>query len=257
VTNLRDVCRFLDETLSAPHIIDYSRALNGLQLANQGDVFRVAAAVDFSLETIRQSVDRQANLLIVHHGMFWAGLQPIIGLPYARVRLAILNDVAVYASHLPLDFHGTFGNNAQLARQLRLAPTGRFGRYQTAEIGCSGTTNLLTDELVARVRTFVEPFGARLVTTPYSEARLTHHWAILTGAGASPQTIQEATDCGIDTLIVGEGPHHTAIDAQERGLVVIYAGHYATEVLGVQSLAAEIQRTFGIPWSFIDVPTGL
>jgi putative NIF3 family GTP cyclohydrolase 1 type 2 len=77
------------------------------------------------------------------------------------------------------------------------------------------------------------------------------------GAGASIDTLREAAERGIDTLIVGEGPHHTAVEAAERGMVVIYAGHYATETPGVQALAAELERAFGLPWSFVGEPTGL
>ena len=78
-----------------------------------------------------------------------------------------------------------------------------------------------------------------------------------TGAGASSQTLEEAAALGVDTLIVGEGPHHTAVDARETGLVIIYAGHYATETLGVTALAEHVGEKFGMDWTFIDAPTGL
>jgi putative NIF3 family GTP cyclohydrolase 1 type 2 len=82
----------------------------------------------------------------------------------------------------------------------------------------------------------------------------TRRWAICTGAGASSDTLREAESAGIDTLIVGEGPHHTAVEAPERGVVVLYAGHYATETLGVQALAARLAERFGLDWEFLDLP---
>jgi putative NIF3 family GTP cyclohydrolase 1 type 2 len=80
---------------------------------------------------------------------------------------------------------------------------------------------------------------------------------VCTGAGASSDTLREAHALGIDTLIVGEGPHHTAVAADDLGLIVIYAGHYATETLGVRALADHLTTTFGIPSTFISAPTGL
>lgn len=257
VTLLRNLSQFLDETLHVADIPDYDRALNGLHLANTGEVHRIVAAVDFSLETVRQAVAAKADLLIVHHGMFWNGIQPLVGIPYERIRLAVTHDLAVYASHLPLDYHETLGNNALLAAQLDLTVDSRFGRYRSIELGFSGIAEMLTADVAARIRTFAEPLGARVVMTPHDEGRRTYRWAIVTGAGASSDILQEATDRQVDTLIVGEGPHHTAVDALERQVVVIYAGHYATETLGVQALAAELRRIFNLPWSFIHVPTGL
>jgi putative NIF3 family GTP cyclohydrolase 1 type 2 len=95
------------------------------------------------------------------------------------------------------------------------------------------------------------------VVTPIEPGRLTRQWAICTGAGAGVETLREAAARGIDTLIVGEGPHWTAVDGPEAGLVIIYAGHYATETLGVRALAAQVSDRFGIPHEFINAPTGL
>ena len=86
---------------------------------------------------------------------------------------------------------------------------------------------------------------------------MTSRWGICTGAGADSHTLREAAQRGLDTLIVGEGPHHTAVEATELGIAVLYVGHYATETFGVRALGAEIERAFGIPWSFVSAPTGL
>jgi putative NIF3 family GTP cyclohydrolase 1 type 2 len=87
--------------------------------------------------------------------------------------------------------------------------------------------------------------------------RRTRSWAICSGAGAGKETIREATDLGVDTLITGEGPHWSAVDAEERGIVIIYAGHYATETLGVRALAEYAAEHFALSWTWVPAPTGL
>ena len=257
MTAIQTVVQQIDQLLATAEIPDYEPALNGLQLVNRGTVHRVAAAVDFSTEAIEQAVAVGADMLLVHHGMFWAGLQPITGTRYRRLQLAMQHDLAVYVSHLPLDYHATLGNNAQLVARLGLVPDGRFGRFRSIELGFTGSSDMSTADLAARVRAFAQPLGTQLVTSPFLPERRTRRWAVLTGAGGSSDVLEEASSRGVDTLIVGEGPHHTAVDARERGIVMMYAGHYATETLGVQALAAELERQFALPWTFLHLPTGL
>jgi putative NIF3 family GTP cyclohydrolase 1 type 2 len=159
---------------------------------------------------------------------------------------------------LPLDAHPDIGNGALLARALGLNPTGTFGRYMGVEVGVTGQLEPLnTAELVARARKFAADYDGTVLTSPVSAGRRTVRWGIITGAGASNDSIAEAVERGIDTMIVGEGPHHTAIEAEEAGIVIVYAGHYATETLGVKALAGRVSETFGIPWEFVHEPTGL
>jgi dinuclear metal center YbgI/SA1388 family protein len=255
--SLHEVVLHLDELLQTSETPDYGGALNGLQVENSGRVTRVAAAVDFSLRTVEGAAAAGADLLLVHHGMFWAGAQPIRGVPYRRLRLLLERDVAVYASHLPLDRHPTLGNNALLARALGLEPAGEFARYKTIAVGVRGESDVATAELVARARALAEREGGGARATPFADGRRTRRWAICTGAGASSDTVREALELGVDTLVVGEGPHHTAVEAGDLGLVIVYAGHYATETLGVRALAEHVSATFGVPWSFVAAPTGL
>jgi putative NIF3 family GTP cyclohydrolase 1 type 2 len=164
--------------------------------------------------------------------------------------------LAVYASHLPLDLHAEHGNNVRLAQALGLVPDGGFARYKTVDIGVTGAANEPTDDLVDRVQAFVSRYGGSVRTSIPAQGRRTHRWAICTGGGASSETLREARDRGVDTLIVGEGPHHTTVDAIEHDLCVVYAGHYATETLGVQALGAFLESRFGLPWTFLHLPTG-
>ena len=257
MTTALEIAQHLDDLLHVRETPDYGPALNGLQLENRGEIRRVAAAVDFSLRTVEGAIATDANLLLVHHGMFWGGLQPLRGRSYARLQRLISHDVAVYAAHLPLDAHPQLGNIALLARELGLEATGTFARFQTIDVGVRGEAELETATLVERVRTFARRHGGEIVVTPFDSGQWTRRWAICSGAGASSDTLREALAAGIDTLIVGEGPHHTAVEATDQGMVVIYAGHYATETLGVLALARHLEERFVIRWSFIEAPTGL
>jgi dinuclear metal center YbgI/SA1388 family protein len=257
MAELRDIVRFLDEELNTGGINDYPGALNGLQLANRGTVQHVAASVDFSTVVVNEAVARKADLLILHHGMFWTGPKPIVGAAYERLSLLLANDVAVYSSHLPLDLHARYGNNVLLARELGLIPSGGFASSQGVMIGVSGTSDVATSELIERVDSFCTQHRRQLVTTPIRGGQKTLRWGICSGAGASADTLKEATQLGLDTIIVGEGPHHTAVQAVDAGITVLYAGHYATETVGVRAIADEVARRFGIESSFIEAPTGL
>ena len=254
---LAEVARYLDDLLRTSEIPDYPNALNGVQLANRGPIRRTAAAVDFSSVTVRRAIDADAQLLLVHHGMFWGGAQPITGAARERLAALFAADVAVYSAHLPLDVHPEVGNNALLARRLGLVPSDGFARYKTIDVGLSGTSDVRTDDLIHEARAFAQAHGGSVVAPTTAPERRTRRWGICTGAGASSETLAEAVARGIDTLIVGEGPHHTAVQAADNGIVVIYAGHYATETLGVQALGESVARAFGVESVFIEAPTGL
>ena len=246
-----------DTLLRCRETPDYTPALNGLQVGNRSSVRRIAAAVDCSLRTIQGAVDAGANLLVVHHGLFWGGLQPLTGAHLERVRLLLTHDVALYAAHLPLDAHETMGNSLLLAQAIGLTPSGGFARYQTIFCGVQGSADLDTMSLVAACDRFASGHGGRAVSSRVTPDRRTRRWGIVSGAGINADTLREAQDLGLDTVITGEGPHWSAVDAEERGLVIIYAGHYATETLGVQALAAWMAEQGGVSWNFVAAPTGL
>jgi dinuclear metal center YbgI/SA1388 family protein len=247
----------LDALLRTADIPDYPGALNGLQFANAREIRRVACAVDYSTMAVREAARVAADLLLVHHGMFWGGARPIVGPIYEQIVTLVRNGIAVYSSHLPLDLHPELGNNILLARRLELEPSAGFARFKTIDVGVSGTCNIETESLVDRARAFARGFAGDIVVTPCAPGRRTHRWGICTGAGADSDTIREALERGIDTMIVGEGPHHTAVQARDLGIVIIYAGHYATETLGIRALGDRVADEFGIEASFLDAPTGL
>jgi dinuclear metal center YbgI/SA1388 family protein len=255
--SLATLSEYLDALLGISAIPDYPGAVNGVQLANMGDIAHVATAVDFSSETANGAINAGARLLLVHHGMFWGGVQPITGHRHQRLWSLVTHDVAVYAAHLPLDLHPELGNNVLLARRLGLQPSGGFARFQTVDVGVSGESDVPTQQLADGARALAEEFHGSFVATRFEPDRVTRKWGICTGAGADSNSLREAARRGLDTLIVGEGPHHSAVEARELGIVVLYAGHYATETLGVRALGERLAERFGVTSTFIDAPSGL
>lgn len=256
-TPLAELARYLDETLAIESTPDYPPALNGVQVGHRGPVRRIAAAVDASLRTIEMAAASGANLLLVHHGLFWNGLRPITGVHETRLRALFAHDIAVYSAHLPLDAHPTFGNSALLAAELGLPATGLFARHQTIHCGVRGESDVDTQELITRIAAWAAPHGHHTVASPIPPGHRTRRWAICSGAGAQVENLREAYSTGVDTLIVGEGPHWSAVEAEEYGVVIVYAGHYATETLGVRAVAAHLEQRYGLPWTFLHAPTGL
>ncbi len=243
---------YLDEYLDIRNIPDYPGAVNGLQLENSGGVRKIAACTDACQATIDMAADRRADLMLVHHGLYWGkGLTPLTGRSYRRIRRLLSNDIAVYSAHLPLDAHPDVGNNAELARGIGLKVLDRFFRYEGVPIGIWGELNASRDELAGRIEALLG--GAPFLIAGGSER--VERVGVLTGGGGG--YIYEAHDAGLDTLITGEGPHHSFFDAEEWGINVFYAGHYATETLGVKALARHLSDTFGCDWEFLDYPTGL
>ncbi len=257
MTATTEMVAYLDTILETATTPDFPNAINGLQLANRGTVQKIAASVDFSTRSVQGAIAADADLFLVHHGMFWQGMRPVTGFVFDRIKLLIDHDIAVYASHLPLDRHREFGNNTLLAKQLGLEPSGDFGLFKTIHIGVRGVASVETASLVERSRQFARENGGDVVSTEVLPERVTRNWAICTGSGASAETLREAAELGVDTLIVGEGPHWTAVEADELGIVIIYAGHYATETLGVSALARHLADRFKVEWTTIHAPTGL
>jgi dinuclear metal center YbgI/SA1388 family protein len=255
--SLATVAAYLDTLLRTRETPDYANALNGVQVEHRGPVTQIAAAVDTSQQTIQGAIDAGANLLLVHHGLFWQGLQPLTGPFLTRTRLLIAHDVALYSSHLPLDAHETLGNSVLLARRLALEPAALFARFENIHVGVSGKCDVATQELFEQLQVFARGCGGSARMSAASAGRRTRRWAICSGAGASAATLREAVALGVDTLITGEGPHWSAVDASEHGLVIMYAGHYATETLAVSALTELVAGEFRLPWSFVAAPTGL
>jgi dinuclear metal center YbgI/SA1388 family protein len=248
---LTELVSYLDDYLHVRVVPDYAEALNGLQVENGGEVTRIGAAVDLCEATVQLAAAQGADLLLVHHGLFWGGLQPLIGPRHRRVAGLVRHNIALYSAHLPLDRHPEVGNNAVLARALGLVVCGEFGEHDGELIGVWGELRTERAALQQKIAAVLGPVPRLMPFGPAAVRRV----GIITGAGGS--MIADAAAAGLDTYITGEGPHHTFFDAEELGLNVFYAGHYATETAGVKALAGHVSATFRIPWVFLDHPTGL
>lgn len=248
---LVEICRYLDGYLRTADVPDYPNAHNGLQVAGGREVRRIAVAVDAAQATIDAAVDGGADLLIVHHGLFWDGDPRITDRRYRRIKRLLDSGVALYSAHLPLDVHPEVGNNVVLAREVGIEIDGSCGEYRGAPVGVIGTLRLRREALVARLD---ELLGGPVRCIP-GGPEVTERVAVITGGAAGE--VSAARAAGADTFITGEGAHHNFFDASEGGINLLLGGHYATETWGVRALAEHLREKFGLSWTFIDHPTGL
>ena len=245
---LSEITTHLDRLLRIGEIKDYPNALNGLQVANDGNVTKIAAAVDACEAVITEAVESGADLLIVHHGLFWSGLEPVTGAAYRKLALCLKNNLAIYSAHLPLDEHSQYGNNALLCDALGLPAE----RHPFLTSGFAADFVIERAELVERLTAAVG--GGRVHIAPGGPAETKRIGVLSGGAGGA---IAKAASEGVDTFITGEGPHWSYTAAEELGVNLLYAGHYATETFGVKALSAHLRSVYTLPWHFIDHPTGL
>lgn len=248
---LDELREYLDGYLRIRELPDYGGAVNGLQVEGTREVRRVAVAVDAAQATVERAIAGGADLLLVHHGLFWDGNLPVTGRRYRRLRALLEAGVAVYAAHLPLDVHPEVGNSPVLARALGLELRGTFGDYKGMPLGTWGETDLSREGLCARLD---ELLGGRVKMVPGGPERVRRVGVITGGAGSM---LPAAVAAGLDAFVTGEGAHHHFFDAEEGGINLYFGGHYATETWGVRALARHLEERFGLEWFFVDHPTGL
>jgi dinuclear metal center YbgI/SA1388 family protein len=241
---------YLDRYLDVADVEDDSA--NGLQVEGSARISKLAFAVDASVTTIRAAASVSADMLIVHHGLFWGKHQQIVGNLHKRVTLLVENKLSLYAAHLPLDCHQEVGNNVELARMFGLEIIGRFAAYRGTEIG----TLALLPEVVHRdeLKNIVETaLGAPTDMLPFGPSKVRRVGVI---SGSASTFAEEAKRFGCDALITGESSHTAYHMARDAGINVVYAGHYVTETVGLEALARHLRKKFGIPGKFIPAPTG-
>jgi dinuclear metal center YbgI/SA1388 family protein len=251
MASLSEVLSYTDRFLRIREVGDWDNALNGLQIENSGRVTRLAAAVDVSTRVLTEAAKKKVDLLIVHHGLFWAGLQPVRSALRRQLQLAFENDISLYSAHLPLDTHPKVGNNAQLAAALGFKSAQPFLEEKGQPVGLKVRVSLPRSELIRRLE---RALGSRVKNFDFGPKQ-TRTIGIVTG-GAGSEIYRVAQE-NLDTFITGEAPHWAAVAAEELGMNLLLGGHYATEVFGVKALAAHLSKRFKVPWEFIDCPTGL
>lgn len=251
---LAELDAFLSSTLDHRAWISRDKSLNGLQVGRgTAEITRVAFAVDASLQSFERTVAAEADVLVVHHGLFWGSPLAVTGGHRERLKYLLDHDLALWASHLPLDAHPTLGNNAGMAQALGLTDVKPFGEYRGAKIGVKGTLpQPMTLDRVCEIL-----FHGRenvLQTLPFGKNAVSTVGLV---SGGAAHDVDEAIADGLDLFITGDADHTIHHVALEAGINVISGGHYATETWGVRQLASHLQKQTGVSTVFLDLPTGL
>ena len=240
--DLEAVIECANRNLRVAEVEDYPGAHNGLQVENSGSVKRILAAVDAGLPVIKKAAAYGAgSLLVVHHGLFWSGVQMVSGIWREKLDVMRKADMAIYSAHLPLDAHDGVGNNLLLAKAIGLRGLKPFLGF-----GRAGSYGGSLDALARSLRKATKREPIVCAAGPSNPRKV----GVITGGAGD--MVEKAAAAGVDTFITGEGPQWSWVRAEELGINVIYGGHYATETLGVQALAAHLSKKFRVPWKFID-----
>jgi dinuclear metal center YbgI/SA1388 family protein len=242
--------KYLDDYLNIAGVPD--RSLNGLQVEGSVRIRRAAFAVDASLATIRAAARLRAEILVVHHGLFWSQNERITGVMRRRIGALLENNISLYGAHLPLDCHEEVGNNVELARLLRLDLGEKFADYHGVRIGFTARpkTPLARSALA---RTIENALGCRVKRLDFGPAKIRQVGIV---SGKAAEYAAEAKDLGCDAFITGETSHTAYHPAKEARINVFFAGHYASETVGVKALARHLGQRFSLDCRFISAPTG-
>jgi dinuclear metal center YbgI/SA1388 family protein len=251
VASLAEIVRYTNDYLQIEQHADWPNAVNGLQVENSGTVSKIGAAVDASSRAFAAAAVLGVDLLLVHHGLFWPGLQPIAGPLRRQVGFLLEHNLALYSAHLPLDVHPIVGNNARLAADLGLVECEPFFEHKGQMIGLRSHTAIALNKLARKLE---ETLGGPVKVFAHGPAMTSSIGLITGGAGSELYAVARE---GVDTFITGEAPHWAAVAAEELGVNLLLGGHYATETFGVKALAAHLSERFDLPWEFLDSPTGL
>ncbi|HEY2282986.1 MAG TPA: Nif3-like dinuclear metal center hexameric protein [Solirubrobacteraceae bacterium] len=242
----------LDELLESGRFEDYCP--NGLQVPGPGEISTIATGVSASAELFELAANERADLLIVHHGLFWGKSAGAIDAQLKRrLQLLFKADIALAAYHLPLDAHPELGNNALIADALGAERLDKpFALHRGESIGCLAQfpgEGLLAEELIQRVRSVTG--GREPLVFDAGPPRI-RTLAIVSGAGTD--YLSETSQAGADALLTGEPAERAMTQARELGVHLIAAGHYATETHGVRALGEHLAERYGLRHVFLDVP---
>jgi dinuclear metal center YbgI/SA1388 family protein len=245
---LKEIVKFLDEYLKVSDFQDDS--WNGLQVEGPEEVERIATAVDASFKTFERARQWGAQLLLVHHGLFWGKPFPLVGVDFSRIEALIKNGMGLYACHLPLDAHPEVGNNAVLSCMLNLKDVEPFGYYKGTQIGCAGVLpqpltleeikKILEDKLNQKVQ--VWGFGKKEIRSV----------AIVSGEAGS---IMKEGLGKYDLLLTGGTGLSLFRLVEDASQSIIFAGHYATETVGIKAVGELLSSRFSLKHTFLDVPS--
>ncbi len=251
--NLADFDRWTRERLVFDETDGIDASLNGIQVGTpETAVTKIAFAVDACLDTFIRAEREGAQLLFVHHGLFWGPALPLTGVLGERVRFLMKNDLALYACHLPLDKHIEVGNNALIMNTLGIDDPEPFGSYKGRKIGFKGLLEKPAD-LESVIKRIFGSWEDRINVLRFGPEEI-KSVAVISGGGV--REVSQAIDEGVDLYITGDSSHNIYHESREAGINVVFAGHYLTEVFGVKAMADVVASELGIQTVFIDIPTG-
>lgn len=247
---LNKIRNFLDDYLKIAQIEDSS--VNGLQVEGKKEVNKIAFGVDACQSLFDFAKNENADMVVVHHGIIWDGIKSVTGITYKRIKFLVENEISLYASHLPLDKHDEIGNNIQFLKLLKIEKKEEFGDYHGINIGFMG--EFKSDK---NIDSFVEDIDRKLMTKckilKFGKDKIKKVGVV---SGCAPGIVEEAVE-KVDCFVTGEASHQVYHAAKEAKINVVFAGHYATETLGVKALSELAEKKFKIKTQFIDLPTGL
>lgn len=246
-----DLVRWLDDYLNIGDYADPS--LNGLQVEGAEAVAKVAVAVDATMETFEKAADAGADLLIVHHGLFWGNPLAVKGMHKRRLAFLLEHDLSLYAAHIPLDAHPEVGNNWGLARILGMKDLADFGSFKGMPIGVRGTLERpMQRRLLANL--LEEKLGEPIMMLEGGPEEVLTLGIV---SGGAAWDVVTAAEEGLDAFLTGEPRHEIYAEAFERGINALFGGHYMTETVGVNLLAGKLRDEHDLPVEFVYLPTGL
>ncbi|MFZ2196085.1 MAG: Nif3-like dinuclear metal center hexameric protein [Thermodesulfovibrionales bacterium] len=225
---------------------------NGLQVEGSVTVQKIGLAVDACEYVFKEAAQKNIDFLLVHHGLIWGGLKSVSGVVKKRIKALLDSDISLYACHLPLDWHPKYGNNSELLRLLSIRKMGEFGKYHGKNISYWGRT---TKEISLAVFTAQIDKVLGTKSSVVSFNKKVRNVGVVSGGGWF--AINEAEKYNIDTFLTGEPSHSAYTLAEEMKINLVFAGHYATETLGVKAVGEMLKKKFGLAVEFIDHPTGL
>ncbi|VVB60408.1 GTP cyclohydrolase 1 type 2 [uncultured archaeon] len=251
---LKEIVQFLDEILNVSKIEDDS--MNGFQVEGNPDVKKVALGVDACMELFEKAESSGANLIIVHHGLFWKEKDcRAVGIMANRLKYLLIHGISLYAAHLPLDVHPQIGNSAQISKAIGLKKAKPFGKYYGGNlVGIIG--ELEKESSLDASMSKIESVVGKLSRKDLFGKKIIKRIAIVSGGGVS--LAKAVAEEGADLFLTGETSHSAAMDMKELKINTLYAGHYATETFGVVALGKALENRFkGLKTEFINCPTGL
>lgn len=250
-TTLKKLVSFLDAELALSEFPEDESA-NGLQIEGRESIKKIGIAVDACEYVFEKASESNIDFLLVHHGLIWGSIKSVRGMTKKRIKALLINDISLYACHLPLDWHPEYGNNAQLLRLLSIKKMGEFGEYHGKRIGYWGRSEneISIEEFTSKIDKTL-----RTKSSSINFGKKVRNVGVVSGGGWF--AINDAERYGIDTFLTGEPSHSAYTLAEEMKVNLVFAGHYATETPGIKAVGQMLKKRFGLEIEFIDHPTGL